>query len=147
MIRFVHGDILAAPFDFAIVVPVNVMGVAGAGLAKQVADRYPLWLSAYKILCRNKHLVGAGDIIVTNTPQCERRWWINFATKNHWRDASDLSAVEKGLKAMARLKNLPQKFAIPALGCGLGGLLWDQVKPLILEHLSGLDRMIWVFEP
>ena len=147
MIRFVCGDILAAPLDFAIVVPVNVMGVAGTGLAKQVADRYPLWLSAYKILCRNKHLVGAGDVVVTNTPQCERQWWINFATKNHWKDASDLSAVEKGLKAMAGLENLPQKFAIPALGCGLGGLLWDQVKPLILEHLSGLDRMIWVFEP
>lgn len=147
MIRFVHGDILAAPLDFAIVVPVNVMGVAGAGLAKQVSEKYPLWESDYKMMCRNKHLVGAGDVVVTNTPQCERQLWINFATKNHWKDASDLSAVEKGLKAMAGLENLPQKFVIPALGCGLGGLRWDQVKPLILEHLAGLDRMIWVFEP
>jgi len=147
MIRFVHGDILAAPLDFAIVVPVNVMGVAGAGLAKQVAEKYPLWESDYKMICRNKHLVAAGNVVVAVLPQCERRYWINFATKTHWKDASDLSAVEKGLKAMAGLENLPQKFAIPALGCGLGGLLWDQVKPLILEHLSGLDRMIWVFEP
>jgi hypothetical protein len=48
---------------------------------------------------------------------------------------------------MAGLENLPQKFAIPALGCGLGGLHWDQVKPLIAENLAGLDRTIWVFEP
>jgi|GEM_PF-6632252 len=50
MIRFTHGDILQSPMSYAIVIPVNVKGVARAGLAKQVAELYPRWLSCYKIL-------------------------------------------------------------------------------------------------
>lgn len=149
MIRFTRGDILLSPLSFAIVVPVNVMGVAGTGLAKQVADRYPLWLDAYKILCRNKHLVGAGDVVITHTPQLERRWWINFATKRHWKEGAEPSSIEKGLQKMAngiRSKTYPQHIAIPALGCGLGGLRWDQIKPLIIKYLDGLDAEILVYE-
>ena len=29
--------------------------------------------------------------------------------------------------------------AIPPLGCGLGGLDWNKVKPLIEQHLSGVE--------
>lgn len=29
--------------------------------------------------------------------------------------------------------------AIPKLGCGLGGLDWNKVRPLIVEKLSAID--------
>lgn len=31
-----------------------------------------------------------------------------------------------------------QSIAMPALGCGLGGLKWSEVQPLIVKHLGGL---------
>jgi O-acetyl-ADP-ribose deacetylase (regulator of RNase III) len=38
--------------------------------------------------------------------------------------------------------------AIPPLGCGLGGLEWDDVHPLIASTLAGLDNVgIVVFPP
>ena len=29
--------------------------------------------------------------------------------------------------------------AIPKLGCGLGGLDWNKIRPLIVEKMSSLD--------
>jgi hypothetical protein len=37
--------------------------------------------------------------------------------------------------------------AMPPLGCGLGGLSWSQVKPLIEKYLSNLPLEVFVYEP
>ena len=59
--------------------------------------------------------------------------------------------VESGLKYLA--KNYDKlgikSVAIPALGCGLGGLKWEEVKEKILSILSELDNNIniEIYEP
>ena len=41
-----------------------------------------------------------------------------------------------------------QSIAMPALGCGLGGLKWSEVQPLIVNHLGALpDLDVYVYEP
>jgi O-acetyl-ADP-ribose deacetylase (regulator of RNase III) len=78
------------------------------------------------------------------------RFIINFPTKRHWRGASRLSDIEAGLEALAKeiTSRGIRSIAIPALGSGLGGLDWSDVRAAIVRRLSGLpDVAIAVFEP
>jgi O-acetyl-ADP-ribose deacetylase (regulator of RNase III) len=74
---------------------------------------------------------------------------ICFPTKQHWKDSSNLPDIELGLIALRKaiLENDFDGVAVPALGCGLGGLDWEDVRPLIFHHLSNLNTPIEVYEP
>jgi hypothetical protein len=62
-----------------------------------------------------------------------RRYIINFPTKKHWRSGSRLEDVAAGLDSLvdAVTELGVTSVAIPALGCGNGGLAWEDVRPLI----------------
>ncbi len=49
---------------------------------------------------------------------------INFPTKRHWRGRSRLADIESGLDDLRRvlIERDIRSVALPALGCGLGGL-------------------------
>jgi len=74
---------------------------------------------------------------------------INFPTKQHWKLPSRYEYIESGLMALVAYleENGVGSLAMPALGCGNGGLDWNRVKPLIAQYLSKLDISIWVYEP
>jgi O-acetyl-ADP-ribose deacetylase (regulator of RNase III) len=75
---------------------------------------------------------------------------LNFPTKRHWQENSRLEDIEEGLKYLAAHHAQMGIFflALPPLGCGLGGLNWTEVKPLIEKHLGGLtDLEVLVYEP
>jgi O-acetyl-ADP-ribose deacetylase (regulator of RNase III) len=74
---------------------------------------------------------------------------INFPTKTHWRRPSEYSYIEAGLTALAQSirQYAISSIALPALGCGNGGLDWTKVKPIIEQHLSGLNANITIYEP
>jgi O-acetyl-ADP-ribose deacetylase (regulator of RNase III) len=67
----------------------------------------------------------------------------------HWRLPSEYNYVEQGLAALSLI--IPEKqitsIAIPALGCGNGGLDWLRVKEMICRYLEPLDITIEVYEP
>lgn len=138
------GDILRSDAD-AIVIPVNTIGVAGAGLAKQWADKYKDALSKYKDVCKDGHLMLGKVMIVRDEPK--DKLFILFPTKGHYREHSYLTNIEVGLRAMRWiLEKYPIKtVAIPKLGCGLGGLAWVDVHKLIRETLSGIDTHFGIF--
>ena len=50
MIKYTAGNILDAKEE-ALVVPVNCEGIAGAGLAKQVKEKYTYWNLNYHHWC------------------------------------------------------------------------------------------------
>ena len=78
------------------------------------------------------------------------RYIVNFPTKRHWRDSSRLEDVVAGLQTLvADVQRLGiRSIAIPPLGCGLGGLAWCEVKPLIVEAFSALpDVRVLLYEP
>ncbi len=126
-----NPDIFKADVD-AVVIPVNTQGVPGAGLAKRAAQRWPLWARLYKQTCADgrlrpgtvvaHHGVGGAPILV------------DFPTKVDWREPSNLELIETGLQALQHwlLRHHEVKsIAVPALGCGLGGLRWEDVYPLL----------------
>lgn len=149
MIEFQTGDLLAADAE-ALVNTVNCVGVMGRGVALQFKKAYPDNFAAYEAVCARGELK-PGDVFVTETRQLTNpRFILNVATKDHWRGDSRLEWVEKGLVgilAEIRRRNI-KSIAIPPLGCGLGGLEWDVVRPRIARMLSAVpDVRAIVFEP
>jgi O-acetyl-ADP-ribose deacetylase (regulator of RNase III) len=78
------------------------------------------------------------------------RFIINFPTKRHWRDRSRIEDIGAGLVDLVQVireKGI-RSIAIPPLGCGLGGLDWNEVRPRIEHALADLaDVQVRVFEP
>jgi len=150
MIKYVKGDIFDTECQ-AMVVPVNIEGVAGAGLAKQFKEKYPYWYMNYHTWCYNQK-AGLGKVHV------HVRWLneyiISFPTKKYWRNPSRLEYIEVGLEALVELldegvgyfKYPIKSVAIPKLGCGLGGLDWKDVQKLIEKYLSRRTEYIEVYE-
>ena len=147
MIQFTRGDIFAQPAD-AIVNPVNCVGVAGAGLALQFKRRHPGAFIAYRSACAERR-VRPGRMFTFDTG-CERpRWIVHFPTKRHWRDRSAIGDIEAGLHDLAATvaRHGIRSIAIPPLGCGLGGLDWRAVRPLVAACLGDIPATVIVLEP
>jgi len=74
---------------------------------------------------------------------------LNFPTKQHWRNASRLEWLESGLRHLT--KNYRrwgiESLAMPALGCSLGGLRWEDVRPVMEKHLRELNVPVEIYEP
>ena len=72
-----------------------------------------------------------------------------ISSKDHWRNKSTLAGIEQGLQWLQKTyKNQEIKsLAIPALGCGLGGLSWEDVGPLMCKYLISLDIPVALYLP
>jgi len=132
----------------ALVNAVNCEGVMGKGLALAFKTRFPEMFASYREACRQNEL-RPGGLHTFRSPG--EPWVINFPTKNHWRNPSRLEYIEA---ALPRLVTCVQNhgirsIAIPALGCGLGGLDWNQVKPRIEAAFRPIEHNvdIWLFGP
>lgn len=140
MINFVDGSIFDSDCT-ALVNPVNTVGVAGAGLAKQFAIRYPRANDAYVNLCKGGVLtigtVGAYEDATGKTI-------VFFPTKDHWRNPSALEYIEAGITPLVNWikKSGVDSIALPKLGCGLGGLRWRDVKLLLISELHEIPIRI-----
>ena len=145
MIEFTKGDMFEVQVD-ARVNTVNCVGVMGAGVALAFKVRYPEMFKEYQKSCRDGR-VQPGTMHVWKSLTGE--WVINFPTKRDWRDPSRYEDILSGLDALrAYLQEQGQiSVALPALGCGHGGLDWGKVAPMISEKLGDLDARILVFEP
>jgi len=122
----------------------------GKGIALQFKQAFPHNFNVYKQACMNGQLT-IGKILTVKDSELlmGERLIINFPTKQHWKMPSRYEYVESGLIALVAYlnENPVGSLAMPALGCGNGGLEWYRVKPLIERYLSKLDISIWVYEP
>ena len=148
MLHFVSGNM----FDYdveAYVNPVNCFGKMGAGLAAQFKTRFPENFKFYYSLYRQNKLK-PGEVYAFQFSQNPRKFVINFPTKYRWDLPSEYEYIQSGLVALKKfiLENKISSIALPALGCGLGGLEWRKVKAIIKLYLSDLDDIdIFIFEP
>lgn len=124
---------------YAIVNPVNCVGPMGAGLAKALNKRFPGLEDYHKAGCA-LGCVSTGRVIVWQ-PKLLDKMIINFPTKQHYKNASDISWIKTGMidliHVMVGLRI--DSVAIPGLGCGLGGLSFSDVYPIIIGSLSEFD--------
>lgn len=132
----------------AIVNPVNCVGVMGGGLAKAFAERYPLMLMDYEEHC-DRGLLRPGMVHSYYSNLEEEPIILNLPTKDDWKNPSTLEYVHDGLIALAAYLNRfnIDSVAVPALGCGLGGLDWEPVE-LKLNMASKLTpNTNWIVFP
>lgn len=158
-----EGDMFFSTMQ-TLTVSVNTVGIMGKGLASRAKYQFPDVYVFYQDACRNKRLkMGMpylykreasfddelldepGSIATPNGV----KWFLLFATKRHWRDNSDLSGIEEGLKWVVtnhKTENI-KSIALPALGCGLGNLDWKEVGPVMCRHLAQLEMPVAIYLP
>ncbi|MFG1882779.1 macro domain-containing protein [Micromonospora sp. NPDC049102] len=149
MIIVSHGDLLTAEAD-ALVNAVNTVGVMGKGIALQFKRAYPANYAAYRTACRENHVALGRMFVFESTRLGPRRYVINFPTKGHWRANSKLDDIRAGLSDLVRVvrERKITSVAMPALGCGNGGLNWEDVRPLIEGAFAETpDVRVLLFRP
>lgn len=149
MVELKQGDILVADAE-ALVNTVNCVGIMGRGIALQFRKAFPENFKFYEAACARDE-VRPGRVLVYETGLLTGpRFIINFPTKKHWRGDSRIEYIDAGLKSLIeeiRSRGI-RSIAIPPLGCGLGGLNWNQVRPRILKAFADLpDVDVLLFEP
>lgn len=130
----------------AIVNTINCVGVMGGGLAKQFRERYPEMNADYQNACARGQIQIGKMWNWYSHP--DKRWLINFPTKDDWRDPSKLRYVTEGLVDLRKVvEDLKVSIAIPPLGCGLGGLEWKFVEPLITSTFADIPTRVDIYPP
>lgn len=146
MISICYSNILTSKCDI-LVNPVNCFGVMGAGLAKQFARQYPEYEQVYKELC-NKRSLKMGEINIYHGLELPCIGICSLPTKYHWRDKSRLEPITKSCKKLREyLDEKGYSCAIPALGCGLGGLDFAVVKDMIYTVFNECKSFIEFYAP
>jgi len=149
MIELHRGDILKADAE-ALVNTVNCVGVMGRGIALQFRKKFPGNYEEYRQVC-DKGKLRVGMMMVHDLHSLMNpRFIINFPTKRHWKGKSRIEDIEAGLKTLVEevRSHGIRSVAIPPLGCGLGGLKWNDVHPLIEKAFSELPEVqVLLYEP
>ena len=148
MVRVVSGDLFLSGAQ-ALINAVNCEGAMGKGIALEFARRYPEMYVSYCEACL------AGELRPGRLHVFERgiefpQVLINFPTKDRWRNQSRIGYIRDGLKALVaecQAREL-QSLALPALGCGLGGLGFGQVSELVrLAFIEDPEIDVAIYQP
>ena len=147
MIGFTQGNLLEADVE-ALVNAVNTRGIMGKGIALMFKKRFPGNFRACARACEQGE-VRIGKMFVTRRDDIPGpKWIVNFPTKTHWRVKTRTEWIDAGLADLVEVvRDLGiRSIAIPALGCGNGGLDWRDVRPRVeaaLASLDGVDAVIY----
>ena len=145
-------------------ISVNTVGVMGKGLASRTKYQFPDVYVHYQDLCRQKILqMGKpvlykrkGNLVQSLSEDTKslitengHRWFLLFPTKNHWKTNSPIEGIEKGLQwLLEHYKDWQiESIALPSLGCGLGGLNWKEVGPLMCKYLCQMEIKSYIYLP
>lgn len=149
MIEFRAGDILKADAE-ALVNAVNCVGVMGRGVALLFKKAFLENFKAYAAACARREVKPGRMFVFETGYPANPKFIINFPTKRHWRDGSRMEDVEIGLADLAETirKHGIRSIALPALGCGMGGLNWSEVRPRIETSMQAVEQVhVMLFEP
>lgn len=144
MIKVVKGNLLYAPVD-VIGHQVNCKGVMGAGIAKQLRNKYPRLFNEYKkYLATHPRPLGTvsyhavnGKPIVANI----------FGQDGYGRRGrhTDYKALENALWDVA-IKSYDNGLVVGlpyGIGCGLAGGSWDIVYKIIQDIFTEVDCYLY----
>jgi uncharacterized protein YwgA/O-acetyl-ADP-ribose deacetylase (regulator of RNase III) len=145
MIRVLLGDLFESKAQ-TWVNTVNCVGVMGKGVALGFKQRFPDMFVDYEHRCKR------GEVRL-GRPYLFKRlvepWILNFPTKHHWRQVTNLKDIIAGLEYLrAHYRDWGiRSLAVPPLGCGNGQLEWRVVGPTLYRYLKRLDVPVELFAP
>lgn len=132
--------------------PTNVVGAMGKGLAAEFRDRVEMleqfYLSRFpKCLSipNDRTLIHQLYVFPMDDSRFANAQVLLFPTKEHWRFPSRLKWIERNLQLLVEQRQQLKitSLAVPALGCGNGGLDYEsQVRPLIYQYLDSIPTPV-----
>ena len=149
MIEVTKGNLLEAEAE-ALVNTVNCVGYMGKGIALQFKQAFPENFKSYTVACKAGEMVPGRMHVHVNAHLVNPRYIINFPTKRDYRGKSRIEDIASGLTArVGEVRRLGiASIAVPPLGCGLGGLDWGQVRPMIESAFSALPGVtVFLYAP
>lgn len=139
----IEGDLFESDAH-VLVNAVNCVGVMGKGIALEFKKRFPQVFEEYAAACAHGRMhPGSMHIVQLRELVGNTQAVINFPTKRHWRDNSLLEDIDSGLEDLVHEIGYSfwHTIAIPALGCGNGGLPWEIVRSKIEEAWKVLPNV------
>jgi O-acetyl-ADP-ribose deacetylase (regulator of RNase III) len=149
MIHELTGDILLSGAK-AIVQGVAPNDDFHQGLALQLRERMPALYKDFRHFCQTQHpksgslwtwMSADGHYIVNLFTQDAA---YEHGSKPGNASLSQVNHTLHALRTFARKEKLTS-LALPRLACGVGGLNWDDVRPLIEKQLGDLDIPVYVY--
>ena len=153
-ITIVKGNIFFSELQ-TITVTVNCVGVMGKGIALVAKELVPDAYKFYQKLCEGNGM-NLGKPVLYNknsnqlkTANGESKTLLLFPTKEHWKMRANYGGIKRGLEWLIEnyKKSNIESLAIPALGCGNGGLEWKDVGPMLYQRLFQLDIPVELYIP
>jgi O-acetyl-ADP-ribose deacetylase (regulator of RNase III) len=149
MIHEVTGDILLTKAN------VIAHGVApndyfDQGLALSLRERWPAIAKDFRHYCHNDHPKPGGAWIWSGVGSYRI---VNLLTQEPSNgpggqpgraSTESVNHALRALRHMAERENL-RSIAMPRLATGVGGLDWDDVKPLVEHHLGDLNIPVYLY--
>lgn len=160
-IHCVKGDILLTNGLTMIAHGVNLRGYFGAGIAGQIADRLPWARLDYRRWLAGPTEPKLGDIRLSVNPLAKSFTTSGTVVGSHFQNFPHVAHLATQLNpgadaridavrsALLKLRGeaVPEAvIAIPQIGCGIGGLEWSDVKPIIEETFKESRATIVIFE-
>ena len=158
-ISLARGDMFFSRLQ-TLTISVNTKGVMGKGLASRARYQFPAVYVQYQDACRTGALrIGKplliqreqsiGEELAQVEDAAESTWFLLFPTKDDWRAPSKLEYIETGMQwLLDEYERLGiRSLALPALGCGLGGLAWADVGPLMCRYADRMGIPVCIYLP
>lgn len=112
------------------------LAVMGAGLAKDAANKFPELPEKLGRLLMNFN---------NQVFRFSKEKIFIFPTKNDWREKSNLDIITKScrqLRTLVDINKIHRPIYLPKVGCGLGGLSWNKVEPILKGELNSDQYII-----
>lgn len=142
MLFEVEGDVFNSPLQ-VMAHGVNCRGTMGKGIALSVKLCYPAAFKAYRAKYA-KEGWHPGDVQIVKLGE---RWVANCATQEGYAPyyGATPEAIETALGKLIELlkKEGLKSFAMPRIGCSLGGLTWGEVRPIIEKLATDFDIYVY----
>ncbi len=150
MIHEVEGDILQSGAA-AIAHGVAANDPMKQGLAAALHERYPAMHKDFHHWCRQQHpklgsawiWSGAGGVRVINLITQEGGYEHGSKPAQ-----ASISSVNHALRALRKIivDEKLSSVALPRLATGVGGLGWDEVRPLIVKQLGDVTAHVYLYK-
>ena len=122
--------------------PVNCQGVVEKGLPLRFREAYPEMVEECSKACK-KGLLKIGGCMVLPVKD---GYVANVAIRKYGKHPSQVEWVVNGVRNLRKEveKTGAKSVAIPQIGCGLGGLEWSVMRPLVVKELDGAPFDVWL---
>jgi O-acetyl-ADP-ribose deacetylase (regulator of RNase III) len=145
VIVYKQGDIFASD-EKRIAHGVNCSGGFGSGIAKAIAEKYPMVRDAY-LYRYNTCGWRLGHVQLLGVGDGSGREIANCATQQRYGKPDEGPYVSyQAIREVIRdlIRSWPDGFAIPKIGAGLAGGNWDIISKIIEEESRNTEVRVYI---